>query len=185
MLPKGTHFYKLEALGNDFVLIDARSTPIELCRQAVVELADRRTGIGFDQLLVLRDPSDPKRVAQVDIHNADGTSAEQCGNGMRAIAAWLEYLGELGPCASLATAAGRVDLNCVSDGTFSTDLPGPHTLETSEISQTPPPVPARAAGWDLISTGNPHLVLLWPEPPGADDLDQVARAFAACADWHN
>jgi len=185
MPPKGTRFYKLEALGNDFVLIDARRSPLELDRRAIVELSDRRCGIGFDQLLVLRDPNNDEQVARVEIHNADGTSAEQCGNGMRAIAAWLEYLGRLKPRASLATPAGRVDLGLVSADTFSTDLPGPHALETTEISATPPPVPARATDWELVSTGNPHLVLLWPDEPGIDDLDRVAAAFAAREDWHN
>jgi len=81
-------FTKLHGLGNDFVLIDARGDADEgLTKPVIKAIADRKRGVGFDQLLVLR-PS-PRVHAVLDIFNADGSRAEMCGNGLRAAALHL------------------------------------------------------------------------------------------------
>ena len=79
-------FTKMHGLGNDFIVFDAPRphevpTPAQLRR-----LADRRTGIGFDQALVLSAPRSPGTDVYYRIFNADGTEVEQCGNGARCIA---------------------------------------------------------------------------------------------------
>lgn len=85
-------FTKLHGLGNDFVLIDARTgAPGEafakLPAKTVRAIADRKRGVGFDQLLILRPSA---RVhAILDIVNADASMAEMCGNGLRAAALYL------------------------------------------------------------------------------------------------
>lgn len=78
-------FVKMHGLGNDFVVIDARKANPGLGKQQVVTIADRRTGVGCDQLLVL----EPSKSADVfmRIYNQDGTEAGACGNGTRCIAA--------------------------------------------------------------------------------------------------
>ena len=82
-------FSKMHGAGNDFVVLDLRDgtpppTP-ELCRH----LADRHRGVGCDQLLTVEPPRSADAVAAYRVWNADGSSARQCGNGARCVAAWL------------------------------------------------------------------------------------------------
>jgi len=83
-------FTKMHGLGNDFVVIDAISQVLILTSKEITALASRHLGIGFDQLLILR-PSSDKKAADFyyEIYNADGSQAEQCGNGVRCIAKFL------------------------------------------------------------------------------------------------
>lgn len=85
------HFAKMHGLGNDFVVINATKQPVDALQLSVPQLADRHIGIGFDQLLVI-EPSE-----QADffcrIFNADGSEAEQCGNGLRCVARFIHEKG--------------------------------------------------------------------------------------------
>jgi len=175
-------FFKLEALANDFVLIDARRANAQIEPAQVRALADRRTGIGFDQLLVLR-PGDPETVSKVEIFNADGSGAEQCGNGMRAIAAWLDRNGELSADCRVRTPAGEVALDRAGDGRFAADLPEPAPLNPATLDLPPPSLPAAARTWQLVSTGNPHLIVHWPAPVTPDTLAEVVAAVEQQAAW--
>lgn len=86
-------FTKLHGLGNDFVLIDARASGIKLSKQLVCAIADRKRGVGYDQLLLLKPSA---RVhAILEIFNSDGSKAEMCGNGLRAAALYLWKRGGL------------------------------------------------------------------------------------------
>lgn len=80
-------FIKMDGLGNDFVIIDARQKVITLTSAEISKIANRRTGIGFDQLFILTKSNiaDIKMV----IYNGDGSSAGACGNGTRCIASLL------------------------------------------------------------------------------------------------
>ncbi len=81
------NFSKMHGLGNDFVVMDGTAQPIHLEKSVIKKLADRHTGIGFDQLLIIL-PSKKADFA-CRIFNSDGTEAEQCGNGMRCIARYI------------------------------------------------------------------------------------------------
>ena len=82
-------FTKMHGLGNDFVVIDAgRATLPD--RATLAQLGNRKTGIGFDQLLWLTAPRSPAADVYYRIFNADGSEAEQCGNGARCIARFLD-----------------------------------------------------------------------------------------------
>lgn len=159
-------FAKLEGLGNDFVLIDRRgaSSDVAPCRSMIQELADRRRGIGFDQLLLLEPGAAAMRVR---IFNADGSEAEQCGNGMRALAAWLDAGGEL-PTGGVdvETAAGLVHLDRADpideQTAWSAELPG-LTLGVGNGDRRE------------LRLGNPHRVLRSDSPPDAAALE---AAFA-------
>lgn len=170
----GMNFFKLEALGNDFVLVDDRSASVAFAPtpESVIRLSDRRTGIGFDQLLILR-PGGDSLFAQVEIFNADGSQAEQCGNGMRAIAAWLDRRGGLSPGAQLGTPAGPVELARHADGGYTAVLPGPRTLSPEALGMVAPHLPDEFTGWALISLGNPHLILNFDQPPSSTDLARL------------
>lgn len=83
-------FTKMQALGNDFVLLDFRGSPLaHLSAAEVSALADRRRGIGFDQLLYLQDTHVPGADCTYRIFNANGLEVEQCGNGARCVAHYL------------------------------------------------------------------------------------------------
>jgi len=168
----GMHFFKLQALGNDFVLVDARSTPFAPTPESVVRIADRRTGVGFDQLLILR-PGDDSFLAAVEIFNADGSRAEQCGNGMRAIAAWLDRGGELAHGTRLATPAGPVELARNAGAGYTAVLPPPRALEPEALDLPAPRLPESFTDWALVSLGNPHLILNSDRPPSPTDLARI------------
>ena len=77
------HFSKMHGLGNDFMVVDCITQNIFFSPDLIRRLADRHTGVGFDQLLVVEAPYDPESDFHYRIFNADGTEVEQCGNGSR------------------------------------------------------------------------------------------------------
>lgn len=87
-------FVKMQGLGNDFVVIDDLNLPSgqssSLNRELAVKLCDRRFGVGADQILWLRLPKVLSADARMEIINADGSVAEMCGNGIRAVALYLD-----------------------------------------------------------------------------------------------
>src|SRR5688572_29735153 len=90
-------FRKMHGLGNDFVIFDGRDKPVEMTEARVRALADRRTGIGCDQLIVL-ERSDQADV-RMRIWNSDGGEVQSCGNAARCVAlliggaGWIETAG--------------------------------------------------------------------------------------------
>ena len=160
-------FSKMHGLGNDFVVIDAVSRPLGLSADQVRLLADRRFGIGCDQLLLV----EPSRIADADlryhIYNADGSEAEMCGNGARAFARFVRDRGlNEGDELRLDTDAGVVVTRLESDGEVTVNM-GPPVLEPAVI---PFEAAARADAYELevdgdvheigaVSMGNPHAVL--------------------------
>src|SRR3982751_2715138 len=92
------HFHKMHGLGNDFVIVDARETPFDVSPALARAIADRRTGVGCDQLIVL-EPSD-RADLKMRIWNSDGGEVESCGNATRCVfqltgAASMESAGGL------------------------------------------------------------------------------------------
>src|ERR1051325_3017587 len=79
-------FRKMHGLGNDFVVLDRRLDTVALDAATTRALADRRTGIGCDQLILIEPAQDPAAQIFMRILNADGTEAEACGNGTRCLA---------------------------------------------------------------------------------------------------
>lgn len=82
-------FTKMHGLGNDFVVIDAISQSVELTPEQVRMIADRRFGVGCDQLLIVERSDDPDVDFKYRIFNADGSEVEQCGNGARCFARFV------------------------------------------------------------------------------------------------
>ncbi|MEM7055126.1 MAG: diaminopimelate epimerase [Pseudomonadota bacterium] len=181
MLPTAIRFSKLEALGNDFMLIDARTYPCEPSRDQIRTLADRRYGIGFDQLLLLKPSDDNGHDLRVDIFNADASQAEQCGNGLRALALWLDRRDQLGESTTILTLAGVSKLRYTDNGQYAADLPG---LRFDEIPASLD-LPHGTLDVQFIRLGNPHLVLQWPQPPSPEDLHSVVEQIEAQPGWHN
>ena len=86
-------FTKMQGLGNDFVMLDLISQGISIDRELIERLADRRLGIGFDQLLTVLPPDDPELDFKYSIFNADGSEAEHCGNGARCFLKFVRSQG--------------------------------------------------------------------------------------------
>lgn len=91
MTHKATRFTKMHGIGNDFVVINALAQPFNAKHARISELANRHLGIGFDQMLVIEPSQQADYFCR--IYNADGSQAEQCGNGLRCIARYIHEEG--------------------------------------------------------------------------------------------
>ena len=164
-------FAKMHGLGNDFLVLDALDTGVTLSGSRVRELADRRTGVGFDQLLLLEAPKSKDLHANYRIFNADGGEVEQCGNGIRCVARYLVDRGRVpGGGVRLGTLAGPVQAELQADGLVRANMGVPR-LEPKDI---PFEAASRAMQYELdvdgrrleigaVSMGNPHAILHVPD----------------------
>jgi len=160
-------FTKMHGLGNDFVVIDATSQPIELTLEQVRFLADRRLGVGCDQVLLVEPPRQPDVDFTYRIFNADGGEVEQCGNGARCFARYVRDQGlTRKDNIVVATASGVITLYVEADGQVTVDM-GVPIFEPADI---PFAADARAEVYPLevestqvevsvVSMGNPHAVM--------------------------
>src|SRR5260370_760064 len=117
-------FLKMQGLGNDFLVFDAPpATHHSVDSNVLRALADRHTGIGFDQALMLEAPRDAHTRVLYRVFNSDGSEVEQCGNGARCVAA-LMYARqpELGREISMESAGGVVHARVREDGMVSVDM---------------------------------------------------------------
>lgn len=123
-------FEKMHGLGNDFVVIDGRETPVALTAEAVRAIADRKTGVGFDQMILIehgRDGAD----AVMRILNADGSEVEACGNAARCVGHVL--MGEGGrDRVTIDTQGGRIQARAGANGLVTVDM-GPVKTDWREI----------------------------------------------------
>jgi len=161
-------FTKMHGIGNDFVVIDAIRQPVELAPEQIRALADRRYGVGCDQVLLAAPATEAGADFRYRIYNADGSEVEQCGNGVRCLAVFLAEQGltrqrDL----MIQTLGGPTRVLLRDDGQVAVDM-GPPRLEPAVIPFT---APARALCYTLqldghddlsiaaVSMGNPHAVL--------------------------
>jgi diaminopimelate epimerase len=167
-------FTKMHGVGNDFVLFDA--PPDSLLEPASLQaLADRRTGIGFDQALVLEPPRRAGSAVFYRVFNADGDEAEQCGNGARCIAALLHRRGRTdGGRVTLESPAGMVEAEVKGAASVSVDMGvpnfDPRSLPFDAPAEADPyalEVGGRTLEIGAVSLGNPHAVLLVPSVEAA------------------
>jgi diaminopimelate epimerase len=159
-------FLKMQGLGNDFLVFDAAAN-IRLDSGTLRALADRHTGVGFDQALMLESPRDPDSRVFYRVFNSDGSEVEQCGNGARCIAALLyDRAPEMGRELTMGSTGGTIRARVRDDGLVSVDMGVPDF----EPSALPFDAPQRAESYSLhvdgtefeigaVSMGNPHAVL--------------------------
>lgn len=157
----GISFLKMHGLGNDFVVLDRRRAPLGIDAAAARALADRHTGIGCDQVIVIEPPGDPAADAAMRIINADGTAAEACGNASRCVASLLA--GESGSSnVRVETAAGviaaemlandRVAVDMGPARTAWRDIPLAREMDTLAVELAAGPLSRPVC----TSMGNPH-----------------------------
>ena len=168
-------FIKMHGLGNDFVILDARQGDIALGAEQVRAIAHRRTGIGCDQLIVLRKSADGAADAAFSIHNADGEEAEACGNGARCVA-WMAMEDSGRDVALLETAAGTLAARRAGPFSVTVDMGEPHfdwrdiPLASAGDTLHLPLARGPLADPVAVSMGNPHAVFF------VDDADSVDLA---------
>lgn len=160
-------FTKMHGAGNDFVVLDRREATAPLDPALVRAMADRHTGVGFDQLLTIERPLRADSTAAYAIRNADGSAARQCGNGVRCLVAWLRRDGVAGAGAlQLEGPAGLVRCTLRHDGSVEVDMGVPAFEPEAVPFDADADAPAHALGVDghvyeigVASMGNPHAVL--------------------------
>ena len=172
-------FAKMHGLGNDFIVFDGESALPDAA--ALRRLADRRTGVGFDQALALYPPRRPGTSLYYRIFNADGGEVEQCGNGARCIAAHAAArLASRPATLTMDSPSGIVQARLLDDGIVAVTMGVPDFTpaalpflvaeradfyELADVRDAAAPVRLSA-----VSIGNPHAVLL------VDDLDSAPVA---------
>ena len=160
-------FTKMHGVGNDFVVFDAPPPSSLLEPAALRALADRRTGVGFDQALILEAPRRSDTAVYYRVFNCDGDEVEQCGNGARCIAALLHRRGaSRAGAVVLDSPAGLVAARVAADSSVSVDMGVPNFDPRSLPFEAPAeadPYPLEVSGRTLaigaVSLGNPHAVL--------------------------
>ena len=116
-------FHKMHGAGNDFVLIDARNQEFVMSSDRAATIADRRLGIGCDQILVLREASQPGMLLRYEIWNSDGSPAGQCGNGARCVGLFIELDNEYpGAPFKVESPTGAVTMRRCDDGEYELDM---------------------------------------------------------------
>jgi len=165
--PMKLQFTKMHGLGNDFVVIDGINQDVDLTPERVRFIANRRLGVGCDQVLLV----EASPVADADfryrIFNADGNEVEQCGNGARCFARFVRDRGLTDKTEiPVLTGGGRIVLKVQPDGQVTVDM-GPPRLNPADI-----PFEAESVNTayllevdgenveiGAVSMGNPHAVL--------------------------
>jgi diaminopimelate epimerase len=159
-------FTKMHGTGNDFVVFDAVRNPVVLTPEKVRRLADRHTGVGCDQVLVVERPTRPDVDFRYRIYNADGGEVEQCGNGARCFARFVRDRGLTAKLEIVVeTLAGLIRPRVEPDGEVTVNMGVPR-FDPQEV---PFEAPTRAALYDIdvngqkrhisvLSMGNPHAV---------------------------
>ncbi len=171
-------FTKMQGLGNDFVVIDGVTHVVELLPEQARSLADRRLGVGCDQVLVLQPTRTPGVDFRFRIFNADGSEVEQCGNGARCLARFVHDTGLAHKRRlALESLGGTIALELEPDGQVTVDM----GLPVFEPEQIPFAAEKRQLVYDLnvdsarvqvsvLALGNPHAVQL------VEDVDQAPVA---------
>lgn len=127
------HFSKMHGLGNDFMVVDCITQNVFFSQDLIRRLADRHTGVGFDQLLVVEAPYDPETDFHYRIFNADGSEVEQCGNGARCFARFVRLKGLTNKYSiSVSTKKGKMTLDVEDDGEVTVNMGEPE-FEPSKI----------------------------------------------------
>jgi len=169
-------FVKMHGLGNDFVVLDARRAPIAIDAAAARTLADRHTGVGCDQLILIEPATVAAAEAAVRFLNPDGSEAEACGNGTRCVA---RLIGQESGASRvrLQTVAGLLEAELLDDGRVAVDMGAPRTdwrdiplawrsnTLKADVSAGP------LAGPVCTNMGNPHATFFVPD---ADAVDLAA-----------
>ena len=159
-------FTKMHGLGNDFVVIDATRAPLALSVAQLRHIADRRFGIGCDQILQVEPPREAGTDFYYRIFNADGGEVEQCGNGARCFVRFVHERGLTNKSEiRVGTVSGIIVPRLEADGMVTVDMGAPEFAPARIPFETPQQAPTyaldvggRTVEINALSMGNPHAV---------------------------
>jgi diaminopimelate epimerase len=175
-------FTKMHGAGNDFIVVDAINQSVELTPEQWRRLADRRFGVGADQILVVEKPQHDGVDFRYRIYNADGGEVEQCGNGARAFVRFVTEKNMTDKSAiRVETLSGVIEPRLEADGRITVDMGAPIlTPEDVPFDTTgllgkveeqdtlwPLDVKGETTWISVVSMGNPHAVQLVPNVDSA------------------
>ena len=160
-------FTKMHGIGNDFMVIDLVSQHAHIQAKHVRQWADRHTGVGFDQLLLVEAPTRPDVDFRYRIFNADGSEVEQCGNGARCFARFVvDKRLTVKKRIRVETRGGIIELNLRPDGQVTVDMGAPRVKPAdvpfqadAEALSYPVQLDGQTYELAVLSMGNPHGVL--------------------------
>ena len=166
-------FTKMQGAGNDFVVIDGVTQAVDLNVAQLRRLADRRRGVGCDQILMVTPPDSPDADFRYHVFNADGSRAGQCGNGARCVGRFLrEKRLTRQRDILLLTDDDSLALTLTEDGRVFAGLGAPRFVPADipfEAEDTQDQYSIEVQGQSLsigaVSMGNPHAILM------VDDCD--------------
>ena len=168
---KKIEFIKMHGLGNDFVIIDRRYNGIEITKEIINKLSNRKTGAGCDQLITIENELSDKYDARIQIYNPNGDTAEACGNGTRCVAKLLfdeknlsniKLLSLAGILIAEKTNNNLISVNLGKISHYWKDIPMANKLDTLNI-------PIKLENFSSgvgINIGNPHVVFF------GEDIDE-------------
>lgn len=175
------HFTKMHAIGNDFAVIDAQQQPFKPTAALITQMANRRTGIGFDQLLLLNKSTHPDANFDYHVFNADGKECQHCGNGARCIGLYIKHQTHSTQPVTLqlhdrlitlfyeqddiAVDMGNVQFS-IKNTPYMTNSCDPHTLRIND----------QAITFYLADIGNPHAVI-FTDSQETKHLHDLGNAF--------
>lgn len=168
----GLPFRKMHGLGNDFVVLDARAGDLRLTPETARAIADRRFGIGCDQIMIIERPRNGGD-AYLAIRNADGGVVESCGNGSRCVARVL--LDETGKqTLTMETLGGPIIATRAERGLISIDMgPARDAWQEIPLAQAADTLHLKIGEGPLqdpvgVNVGNPHAVFFVPDVNAVD-----------------
>jgi len=161
-------FTKMHGLGNDFMVIDAITQPVQLSADQIRRMGDRHLGVGFDQLLLVEPPERPDVDFRYRIFNADGGEVEQCGNGARCFARFVHDQRLTSKnLIHVQTAAGVMTLEVTGRNQVRVDMGIPQLAPAAipfaadeQAVVYPVEVDGDMLDISAVSMGNPHSVLV-------------------------
>jgi diaminopimelate epimerase len=175
------HFAKMHGLGNDFMVINNLNQSVNLSPAQIRYLANRHTGVGFDQLLIIAPATNSDVDFDYHIYNADGSASGQCGNGARCFALFVQQHNLADKTAlKVQTSTGMMHTQIHADQQISVHMgqanfmpatipcaPDIHNLQQQPYTLT---TAKRTYTLSILSVGNPHAVLK------VNDIDGIALA---------
>lgn len=169
----------MHGLGNDFFVTEALSQPFDLRHDQIKALADRKTGVGFDQLLLIEPPHKVDIDFNYRIFNADGSEVEQCGNGVRCLAKFVRDKKLCGKkTLSVSTQNSEMHIEVISNRKFKVNMGAPR-FDAESVALDPSTTLISDDRYQLqhslgetelsiCSMGNPHAVII------VDDVNTAA-----------
>jgi len=184
-------FEKWQALGNDYIVVEAKELPWELSEQRVRRICEPHFGVGSDGVLLLSEAEDERYVARLRIFNPDGSEAELSGNGAREAVLYLRDAGwtdadtftittKAGDVTPTITGPGEVSMEIGRASTTSADYPGGPADGSGSVDSA-----GREWSFRHVTVGNPQCVIAIGDEVERLDLDEIGPAIEASEQFPN